>query len=324
MTLLPAIGKDIEALRMHLAEKQAEVEQLRERIELLERELTPRRVLQTAGNRQISAAVPPEQSEGSNRALERALVRENGMLLPVGQVEVEPNLVFSYFNDRSNDFKRSAFGPALTLRAGILSRTQMEFTLPYVFEKRSTEGFSTDSDGIGDATIGIAHQFLPERGAVPGIIGALTYQDSTGKNTVFESARPVAHGSGFNALQASITGIKRIDPLVFFGTYSFTHNRPGKRNGIDIDIGNSHGLRFGTGIATSPYTSLRAALNLNFYEKTKIDGREIVRTDDHMALLELGGSVVLSESTALDVLIGAGLTSNAPDYRVTVALPVRF
>jgi hypothetical protein len=41
-------------------------------------------------------------------------------------------------------------------------------------------------------------------------------------------------------------------------------------------------------------------------------------------MLELGGSVVVTNSTAVDVQLGIGLTSNAPDFRITVALPIRF
>ena len=37
-----------------------------------------------------------------------------------------------------------------------------------------------------------------------------------------------------------------------------------------------------------------------------------------------GGSVVLTGSLAVDLLLGIGLTSNAPDLRLTVALPIRF
>jgi hypothetical protein len=69
---------------------------------------------------------------------------------------------------------------------------------------------------------------------------------------------------------------------------------------------------------------LRAAINLGFFDKTKFGGTPLSGTDDTLAFLELGGSAVLTESTALDVLFGAGLTRSTPDFRITVSLPIRF
>lgn len=314
----PSFGQSVEELKRQLAEKDAENQQLRQRIEVLEREVTPRRVQQ--------ARPGPVAAEGDeediNRALERALVRERGLLLSPRTFELEPNFVYSHISNAG--FRRDSFGPALVLRAGLPWRSQFEVALPYVFEHRRSDAVSTKSDGIGDLTFGVSHQFLTERPFVPGLIGAINYQASTGKNTVFESATPVARGSGFDAIQGSLTAVKRVDPLVFFGSYSFTHNYPEKRNGIEVDPGNTNGLRFGAILATSPDTSLRAAFNLTYFKKTKFGGIPLSGTDEPAGLLEFGGSVVLTESTALDVLVGAGVTRSAPDFRITIALPTRF
>lgn len=315
----PLFAQSVKELQRKLAEKEAENQQLRQRIEVLERELTPRRIRPA----QMASPDAADVREDSNRALERALVRENGLLLLPGTFEVEPNVVYSY-SDSTSGFRRDSYGPGLVLRAGLPWRSQFELSLPYVFEHRRSNGISTDSSGIGDLTAGISHQFVNERRSVPSLIGAINYQASTGKNTVFESTRPVARGSGFDAIQGVLTAVKRVDPLVFFGNYSFTHNFSDTKNGVKVDPGDIHGLRFGTALATGPDTSLRAALNLSYYSKTKVGGVSLRGTDDPSGVFEFGGSVVLSESTALDVLVGAGLTNNAPDYRITVALPIRY
>ncbi|HZW13354.1 MAG TPA: hypothetical protein VFF81_09220 [Noviherbaspirillum sp.] len=317
---LPALGQSVEELKRQLAEKEIETRRLRERIQVLEREVTPHRIKQEKGLQ----ATPEEAREDSNRALERALVRENGVLLPSGRFEVEPNLVYSHSTASTNAFRRDAYGPALVLRAGLPGRSQIDVSIPYVFERRRNAGVTTDDSGIGDVTLGVSHQFMAERTSMPGLIGSLSYTASTGKNTLFENATPVALGSGFDTVQASLTAIKRVDPLVFFGSYGFSHAYAEHYGGLRIDPGNSHSLRFGTALATGPNTSLRAAFNVAFYESTRVGGVKVAASDDPSALLELGGSLVLSERTALDVLVGAGLTRNAPDYRITVALPVRF
>jgi len=323
LAAMPALGQSVDELKRQLADKEAETQRLRERIQVLEREVTPRRIKQ-AKAREALPEDSQEAREDSNRALERALVRESGLLLPARRFEVEPNVVYSHSTASANNFRRDAYGPGLALRAGLPWRSQIDVSVPYVFERRRSAGIKTDDNGIGDFTLGVSHQILNERASVPGVIGSLSYTASTGKNTLYENATPVALGSGFNSLQASLTAVKRVDPLVFFGSYSFAHAFSENRGGAKVELGNSHGFRLGTALATGPDTSLRAAFNVTYYDTTKVGGVDIAGSDDPAALLEFGSSVVLSERTALDVLVGAGLTSNAPKYRVTVALPIRF
>lgn len=317
----PLWAQGVEDLQRRLAEKEAENRRLRERVEMLERELTPRRIAPV----RAEPAAPEDAGEDVNRALERALVRENGLLLSPGTFELEPNLVYSHIEDGSSDFRRDSFGPGLVFRMGLPARLQFDAALPYVFERRRDGAASTRSaDGIGDLSVGLSRQFLAEGPAPLSLTGRLGYQASTGRNTLFESPRPVALGSGFDALQAGLTAVKRMDPLVHFGSYTFTHVFKRTRNGLDVRPGDSHELRFGTALAVSPAASLRAALSLGFFERTRIEGIRIRGSDDPLAMLEFGGAFVLNATTALDVLVGAGLTGNAPDFRLSIAIPFRF
>ena len=319
----PVLGQSVEELQRRLADKEAENQLLRQRVEILEREVTPRRIGQ-AGPAPVAADAGIDDEEDSNRALERALVRERGLLLSPGAYEIEPNFVYSHSDNNSAAFRRDAFGPGLALRVGLPWRSQLELALPYVFEQRRSGSVSTDSSGFGDWSVGVSHQLLSESKSAPGLIGAINYHAATGRNTVFKSATPVALGSGFDSVQAELVAMKRVDPLVFFGSYAFTHNFASNKNGVEVAPGNANGLRFGAILATSPGTSLRAAFNLIFYNKTKFGGIPRAGSDDPYGLIEFGGSAVLTESMALDVLVGAGVTHNAPDYRISVALPIRF
>ena len=284
---------------------------------MLERELTRRQAVQPG----LPEHASPEDEE-VNRALERSLVREGGLLLSAKTVELEPNFVYSHTT--VDDFRRDAFGPGLTLRSGLPWRSQLEVALPYVFEYRRSGGVTARAGGVGDLYIAVSHQFVAERPLLPGMIGGLGYQVSTGRNTIFESATPAALGSGFDTIQAFLTAIKRVDPLVFFGTYTFAHNFADTKAGVEVEPGNSSLLALGIILATGPSTSLRIASSLTFFDTTKYGGIPLTGTDEPYALLEFGGAVVLSESTALDVAVGAGMTRSAPDFRIRIALPIRF
>jgi hypothetical protein len=64
--------------------------------------------------------------------------------------------------------------------------------------------------------------------------------------------------------------------------------------------------------------------NLTYFDSTTLGGVPIAGSSDPAALLEFGGTFMLTGRTALDVLVGAGLTRTEPDYRIAIALPVRF
>lgn len=308
--LATLVGAD--SLQQQLDQKEAEIRRLRARIEALERQAA-----------ETSSRHIPSDPE-MERALERALVRETGLLLPRGALEIEPNFVYSHFNDRGANFQRDAYGPGITLRIGLPSRSQLDVELPYVFEHRREGSVSSRSSGPGDLALGLSRQLARERNSVPGVIGSLRYQMGTGENTVLESTTPVAHGAGYDSLEGSLTVVKRMDPLVFFGSYSHTNNFSATQGGMKLDAGYSQGLRFGTLLAASPHTSLRALFELTLPSGVRVDGTEVPGSDDPVGMLMLGGSAVLSRTAALDISVEAGLTSNAPDYRITAALPIRF
>lgn len=68
----------------------------------------------------------------------------------------------------------------------------------------------------------------------------------------FSGGTPVGLGSGFDAISAGLTLLKRSGPLVFFSNYTYTPSFAGAAGGTDVDLGNIHGLRFGTALTTSP------------------------------------------------------------------------
>ncbi|MEN3277710.1 MAG: hypothetical protein V7631_3500 [Massilia sp.] len=301
-------------LERKIAEQAATIERQQQRIELLERELTPARVgpaTSTSPGTSTSTA-PQDAADDSNRALERALVREGAVLLSSGTAEVEPNFVASHSSGEGG-FRRTSFGPGVTVRVGLPGKSQVEAALPYVFERINNGGQSTHNDGIGDLSVAASHQFMAEAGKLPSLVGSLSYRSTTGRNTSYEGGPLVALGGGFPSLQASLGATRRVDPLVFFGSLSATRYGARDKGGARIRPSNVYGVRFGTALAMAPATSLRAAVSLSLLDKTRINGAP-VPTDDVIAFLEMGGAAVLTPTTAIDILFSAGLTRNTPDF----------
>jgi hypothetical protein len=59
-------------------------------------------------------------------------------------------------------------------------------------------------------------------------------------------------------------------------------------------------------------------------DELEVDGREIEGTDQVSTSLFIGASSIVAPCVLLDVTTGIGLTEDAPDYSINVALPIRF
>jgi hypothetical protein len=343
-------------------ERDALIQELRQRLEALEKKLQGQPASPTppaappsppqsaapspppsAAPRPAAPAPTPSASEEAGaadegaRALERTLVREGGLVLPRKVFEIEPRFQYTYRGIQGlnlvtingvaqvaqQDLRANAFEASVAIRAGLPGSFQVEARLPYVWidQNRATGGAVTESErvsGLGDVELGLSKQLATARRG--GVLGALVWKSATGEH---ELGR-LSPGSGFPHLQLALTAIAREDPLVFFVTPSYTWVYKRERNGVDVDPGDGIGLRAGTVLAASPETSLRATFELARFAATRIDGVAVSGSDTLGAILEIGLSKVLSRRTLLDVGLGIGLTPDAPDFRLRLALPMRF
>jgi hypothetical protein len=300
----------------------------------------------TGGAVDAEAGPQEEQQEGSDaalRALERTLVEEGGLLLPEWAVEVSSEIEYTYNNSGSvllvpgfgavdQDVRGDTIENSGTLRIGLPWAAQADLRVPYIFnqEKVSTAGLDDKESlgsGLGDIEIGLTKQLLWESDLAPDLLGAVRWRLPTGNSAFEMDDDEVATGSGFHAISGHLTAVKSREPLVFFGSLSYTSNLPDSKSGVDIDPGDTIGLSLGSILAAGPGTSLRSSLELNFSRETEVDGRAVPSSDVVGTVLELGAAVVLpfSESKSLlSVTAGVGVTDDAPDFQVAVSLPYRF
>jgi hypothetical protein len=324
--------------------RDALIDELRRRIEVLEKRLDekPPAPAPPAAPKPAPKPAASEQAgredEGA-RALERTLVRTGGLVLPKGAFELEPRLQYTYRGFEGlrivtvggisqiapQDISRTQLEASLALRAGLPWSMQAEIRVPYVwaYEDRATLSASRESErisGLGDIELALTRQFLDERRGRPALLGVLNWKSITGEH---ELGR-LSPGSGFPQLQAALTAVMRQDPLVFFGTVSYAHVFERERSGTDVDPGDSIGLKVGSLLAASPETSLRAGFDFTRSSRAKVAGSSVAGSDATVGILELGLATLLTGKTLLDVELGIGVTPDAPDFRVRVALPIRF
>ena len=330
-----------------IQERDALIQELRQRIEALEKNLAekpappppaaPPPPPPPAAAPKPSASEEAAVADEGGRALERALVREGGLVLPRGVSEVEPRLEYTYRGIQGlnvvtingvaqvapQDVRRNEVEASVAVRRGLRGSLQVEARLPYVWidQNRATASVVGESErvsGWGDVELSLTKQLATARRG--GVLGSLVWTSASGEH---EPGR-LSPGSGFHQLQAGLTVVTREDPLVFFVAPSYSWVFEREKNGTDVDPGDTIGLKVGTLLAASPETSLRASFELTRSARTRIAGADVAGSDTTVGILEVGLAKALTRRTMLDVQLGIGVTADAPDFRLRLALPIRF
>jgi hypothetical protein len=324
-------------------DRDAVIQDLQRRVDALERLLKERdapaaRVAPGPSSSTPSPAATAEDEETA-RALERTLTREGGLVLPPGKFELEPRVEYTY---RGTDAlaivgagsqaqvanqvtHRNRLESSVGLRAGVAPETQFDIRVPYAFvrDRRAVSGTlreSGDDTGLGDVEVGITRQLQPEQRGRPAVLASLNWKLPTGDFRLGQASA----GSGFHSVQGALTAVKRQDPLVFFGTASYTATLKHTHQAVRLDPGNALGMRAGVILAASPQTALRGAFEVSRAGMTRTNGLKVPGTDTTAASLQLGIATVISPRALFDLQLGIGVTRDAPDFRITAAVPIRF
>lgn len=262
------------------------------------------------------------------------------------------------------EVKRNTLTAAVAGRWGVTNRLELEAKVPYVYRSDSTISreiftgsanervFDTSGRSIGDIELAARYQLNEGKGNWPYMIGSLRFKTRTGKDP-FEVVTDcitrcignttgtglpldLPTGSGFYSLQTGLTWLLPTDPAVFFGSFTYTYNFSrdnlsrlvlnGEREFIgSVKPGNIFGVNFGMGLALNERSSFSVGVELNSIGKTKQNGMPVVTSvRTQLGSLNLGYSYRVSDKTAVNVTVGAGLTRDTPDLTLTVRVPMSF
>jgi hypothetical protein len=321
------------------------IESLKTRIEALE-ENTPNSSRVSRSTHSSSPSVPltpvdaePAEEE-TTRALERALVREGGIVLPPKSYELEPRFTYSHVTSNQlgidtlngqaqllrQDVKRDSINMGIGLRVGIPWGMQLEGYVPYGYTRtRSANvGFNDETQqdsGVGNVELGFTKQLLSDNGAVPALLGTVRWRDESRSNS---SNSTVGVGSSFGGVQMALTFVKRLDPLVLVASISRDFVKGATVDSNRIEPGDNTGIRFSSIFAISPSISMRMGIDVVRGGRYKINDNNLPGSDTSAAMLDFGYSFLLSPRALLSVNAGIGLTEDSPDYTLGISLPIRF
>lgn len=294
-----------------------------------------------------------------------ALVDEGGVLTRKGTLVIEPSVEYSRssalrvaiegftiipaLNIGSftiTEIDRDTFTAALAARYGVTNRIEVETRVPYIY--RSDTSLSrpigagaesdtlqeADGDNLGDVEAAVHYQLNKGKNGMPFFIGNLRFKSRTGEDpfevdidptTGLQSELPT--GSGFYALQPSITAIMPSDPVVFYANLGYMFNFERDIGGTvgEIDPGDSVSASFGMGFSINERSSFSLGYSHDTVFKTEQNGNNIPNSQVlQVGVLNIGYAYTITPKVNLNFNIGAGLTDDAPDARLMLRVPIAF
>lgn len=249
-----------------------------------------------------------------------------------------------------SDADRDTVTAAATVRYGLTSRSEIEAKVPFVYRSDDvsrdvvgggdgTTSTSLNAHNIGDVEATFRYQLNDGRDDWPIFIANARVKSPSGEGP-FDIDRDedgleteLATGSGFWAVQPSVTIIYPSDPVVFFANVSYTHSF-----GYDVDEtigdveighvqpGDVVGFGFGMGFALNEKASFSVgyAHDFVFETETEVDGETVESSDFDVGRLSLGFSYALTDDININLNTQVGVTEDAPDVVLTLRTPFTF
>lgn len=275
-------------------------------------------------------------------------VRTSNNRLVFRGVEIVPGIQLGVIE--ASDVARDTAVATIAARYGLTSRLEVEARVPYVYRHdrlsliaQTNPDFEPeremDDHSLGDVEVAARYQLTSGRNGRPIFVANARAKSPTGVSPFegdfdeFGVATSLATGSGFWSVEGGVTMLYPSDPAVIFAGLTYLHNIG---RDIDRDIGavrvgrvepgDSIGAQAGFGLSLNPRFSVSFGYSHNyiFPTKSQIGGTEQQTRALQVGSLQMGWSFRLTEGLTLNNSFEFGVTSDAPDMRVVVRLPIRF
>jgi hypothetical protein len=236
-------------------------------------------------------------------------------------------------------------------RYGILPRLEAEIDVPYVYRTlQSTTNIPQTNNqasitnhlsgwGIGDVDGILRYQITSGRAGEPIVIGNMEVKSDTGlgpygvRFNSFGVASNLPVGSGFWAVQPSLSVIYPSDPVVIFGNIGYLHSFGYDINkivgGIPVGLvqpGDALSGTLGFSFALNTHFSYSLGFIDNYFFDTQsvLGNKKFFTSNLEAAQLLVGGSYRLTKHLTLNMNLEFGVTPDAPNTTVTIRLPYVF
>jgi len=252
----------------------------------------------------------------------------------------------------------------LDTRYGVTDRMSVDVDVPYIYRHSNfivggaggsastLSDASVNSNDIGDVNFGVYYQFLKETNSLPDVVGSLRVKTPTGSspfgikvqevtpdNTNLVAPSKLPTGTGFWNVTAGLSILKTYDPVVLFGSLSYTYNISrsfadissvvGQTEPADVKLGDI--IQFGGGVALAfsdkDSASISYTMAIEPQSKTKAPGgswTNVPGSETTASVLNFGLNHVVNKHLTINGAVSVGLTPDAPNFVVGVRFPYTF
>ncbi|ASL45021.1 hypothetical protein bAD24_I16205 [Burkholderia sp. AD24] len=252
----------------------------------------------------------------------------------------------------------------LDTRYGLTDRMSIDVDVPYIYRHsnfivggaggaaNTLSDASVNGSNVGDINFGIYYQFLKETNSLPDVVGSLRIKAPTGtspfgqklvqvdaNNTNLVAPNKLPTGTGMWNVTAGVSLLKTYDPVVLFGSLSYTYNVArsfadissvqGQTEPATVKLGDV--VQFGGGVALAfsdkDSASISYTMALEPESKTRAPGgsySKVPGSETTAAALNFGLNHVVNKHLTINGSVSVGLTPDAPNFVVGVRFPYTF
>jgi hypothetical protein len=253
----------------------------------------------------------------------------------IGQEKINTNLasgnatLFSIENTSSQTVTNT-----LMLDYGLRNNLTANVTMPFISRYSDASGYSGASHTIGDLGLGVRWQPIESKRdeTTFTVVSGVRVASGTSPFKV-DPTRGLATGAGFNTLNLGVNMTRIVDPVALFGSINSGYSLPARHLSQQLSGATlkevKPGGTFGFGVGFAYALSYKITTSFSFQES--ISARSTLSFDNgaraqtgtqSAGVLSVGAGFRLSPKTTINVTVGAGLTSAAPNMSLSVGMPL--
>ena len=276
-------------------------------------------------------------------------VRASTNRLTFRGVEIVPGINLGLIE--AGDADRDSVVGTLAARYGLSNRLEVEARAPYVYrhdrittvaaaDRAVTRTMELDASDLGDIEVSGRYQLNSGDTGWPIFVAGLRVKSDTGVGPYdvdfdeFAVAKGLATGSGFWASELGLTMLYPSDPAVIYGGVSYLHNFAGKvdkavGNNIfvgKVDPGDGINASIGFGLALNPKFSVSFGYSHHYIFPTDTELNGATQSSNSLSIGALQMSLSYRPNRRITLInsFEFGVTSDAPDMRLTLRAPYSF
>jgi hypothetical protein len=278
-------------------------------------------------------------------------------LLKAGRVTTNYNLNYSYIGQESIDVGLDTSGAidlfkientrshtitnTLSVDYGLLDNVTLSGAFPFVSKFTQSNEFGGIANSIGDLNFGARYQPFVQTPAGP----TFTFTGNVGLPTgrspfTTQAGANLSTGSGYATGTLGVNASQVLDPVALFASFNLTASpgvthlhqehvdgteltavKPGKT--IGWGAGFTYALSYNVSTSVSFQESVTTASKISYLKADKTPTSRQT-TQQTAALLNFGIGIRLSPKTTVNLSAGIGLTTDSPDFNLSLDVPLNF